>query len=107
MNLATLALRHPQLASLVAQYPGVMSLGYLLEKRPVDIDLTDLKNIGSAFGIPGEPNDSHVTKLKAIVSATSVDQLLDMVQSPTAYLRILQFFQPASVESVDIGINSY
>lgn len=94
MDISALFGRYPALAKMVLKYPKMTTLGYLLDKRAIDIDLADLKQIQQVFDIPGEPTESHVEKLRSIMSVSTLDDLADLFQSPQAAVKIVQFFVP-------------
>lgn len=98
MNISALFTKYPALVGMVSKYPRLPSLGYLLDKRAIEIDLADLKQIQKVFDIPGTPDESHVEKLRALMSVNTLDDLADLFQSPQAAVKIVQFFVPAPPE---------
>lgn len=98
MDISMLFGRYPALAKMVAKYPKMVTLGYLLDKRAIDIDLADLKQIQKVFDIPGVPDESHVEKLRTLMSVSTLDDLADLFQSPQAAVKIVEFFVPQKAE---------
>lgn len=101
MDISGLFGRYPALAGMVMKYPKISTLGYLLDKRAIEIDLADLKQIQQAFDIPGEPNESHVERLRELMQASTLDDLADLFQSPQAAVKIVKFFVPSNDEQSD------
>lgn len=112
MDLVALAVKYPKVIALMAKYPEVKGLAYLLDKSPADLDLDDLRAIGKVFVADFEPTQTHVDKLREVLSKTDPNSVFDMIQSPQAIAKVLAFFQPSADNSVGgvidaIGINHY
>lgn len=94
MDVFSLFQKYPALAKMAVQYPKLKSLAYMLDKRAIEIDLADLKRIQEVFDIPGVPNESHVERLRTLMSKSTLDDVADLFQSPQAAVKIVQFFVP-------------
>lgn len=100
MDLVALAVKYPKVIALMAKYPAVKGLAYLLDKSPADLDLDDLRAIGKVFVAEFEPTQAHVDTLREVLSKTDPNSVFDMIQSPQAIAKVVGFFTPSVDNSV-------
>lgn len=92
MLLSTLSSKF-QLPTLLAEYPGLLQLGYLKDKRASELSIDDIGALGNAFGVSLPLTEEVQTALVAWFRGHNIDSVCDILQSPDSVVQVVQFIK--------------
>lgn len=92
-NLVSLIAAKMNLASLLAEFPGLVNLAHLKDKRATDLTPADVVDIGNAFGVDLPLTAEVQEALLAWLKGANLDTVSDLIQSPESVVQLVSFIR--------------
>jgi hypothetical protein len=80
-------------AELLSEFPGILQLGHLKEKKANQLTKEDIQAIGGAFNMAIPFTDEIQTAFISWLKGNDIDSVCDLIQNPESVLQIVQFFK--------------
>lgn len=77
------------LARLIGQYPGLLELGDLSQKRFQEYDAEDFTRIGRALGLKFVPHADLIHAARVFLEEEDIGRACELVQSPEAVTQVV------------------
>lgn len=80
-----------QLTDLLAEFPGIAKLAYLMDKKASDLTQADVVAVGTAFGVDLPLTEEVQAAFLAWLQGKNLDSVCDLIQQPESIYQVVEF----------------
>lgn len=82
-----------QLSELLVEFPGIVNLAYLRDKKSEDLTQADVVAVGTAFGVDLPLTEEVRDAFLAWLQGKDLDSVCDLINQPESVYQVIEFIQ--------------